>query len=113
MAAPPTGAIRNFQKNKKAHLTTTPNRDNMKPCLGTKWGQTNMKSNEVVRAAMKAGGISQANLAAKLNYKTQSGVGNALNRENGMRVDVFVKMMNAMDYEVVVRRGEEEFLVTE
>ena len=72
-----------------------------------------MKSNEVVRAAMKADGISQANLAAKLNYKTQSGVSNALNRENGMRVDVFVKLMNAMDYEVVVRRDEEEFVVTE
>ena len=72
-----------------------------------------MKSNEVVRAAMKADGISQANLAAKLNYKTQSGVGNALGRENGMRVDVFVKMMNAMGYDVVVRRGKEEMTVTE
>ena len=72
-----------------------------------------MKSNEVVRAAMKADGISQANLAAKLNYKTQSGVGNALGRENGMRVDVFVKMMNAMGYDVIVRRGKEEMTVTE
>ena len=72
-----------------------------------------MKSNEVVRAAMKADGISQANLAAKLNYKTQSGVANALGRENGMRVDVFVKMMKAMGYDVVVRRGKEEMTVTE
>jgi hypothetical protein len=72
-----------------------------------------MKSNEVVRAAMKADGISQANLATKLNYKTQSGVGNALGRENGMRVDVFVKMMNAMGYDVIVRRGKEEMMVTE
>ena len=72
-----------------------------------------MKSNEVVRTAMKADGISQANLAAKLNYKTQSGVSNALGRENGMRVDVFVKMMNAMGYDVIVRRGKEEMVVTE
>jgi antitoxin component HigA of HigAB toxin-antitoxin module len=72
-----------------------------------------MKSNEVVRNVMTADGITQANLAAKLGYKTQSGVGNALSRENGMRVDVFVKMMNAMGYDVVVRRGKDEITVTE
>ena len=72
-----------------------------------------MKSNDVVRAVMSADGISQANLAAKLGYKTQSGVGNALARENGMRVDIFVKMMNAMGYDVVVRRGKDEMTVTE
>lgn len=72
-----------------------------------------MKSNEVVRAVMTTDGITQANLAAKLGYKTQSGVGNALSRENGMRVDVFVKMMNAMGYDVVVRRGKDEMTITE
>lgn len=72
-----------------------------------------MKSNDVVRSVMSADGITQANLAAKLGYKTQSGVGNALSRENGMRVDVFVKMMNAMGYDVVVRRGKDEMTVTE
>lgn len=72
-----------------------------------------MKSNEVVRAVMASDGMTQMNLAAKLGYKTQSGVGNALNRENGMRVDVFIKMMNAMGYDVVVRRGKDEITVTE
>jgi hypothetical protein len=72
-----------------------------------------MKSNEVVRAAMKEAGISQANLAEKCGYKTQSGIGNAPGRENGMRVDLFIKMMNAMGYDVVVRRGKEEMVVTE
>jgi len=72
-----------------------------------------MKSNEVVRAAMKQDGMSQANLAAKCGYKGQSSIGNALGRENGMRVDLFVKMMNAMGYDVVVRRGKEEMVVTE
>ena len=72
-----------------------------------------MKSNEVIRSAMKTDGISQANLAARIGYKNQSGVGNALGRENGMRVDVFVKMMNAMGYDVVVRRGKDEMVVTE
>lgn len=72
-----------------------------------------MKSNEAVRAVMSSAGITQANLAEKLGYKTQSGVGNALSRENGMRVDVFVKMMNAMGYDVVVRRGKDEMTITE
>lgn len=72
-----------------------------------------MKSNEAVRAVMSAAGITQANLADKMGYKTQSGVGNALSRENGMRVDVFVKMMNAMGYDVVVRRGKDEMTITE
>lgn len=72
-----------------------------------------MKSNEVVRAVMSADGITQMELANKLGYKTQSGVGNALSRENGMRVDVFVKMMNAMGYDVIVRRGKDEIAVTE
>ena len=72
-----------------------------------------MKSNDVVRTVMSADGITQMELANKLGYKTQSGVGNALSRENGMRVDVFVKMMNAMGYDVVVRRGKDEMAVTE
>lgn len=72
-----------------------------------------MKSSEVVRTAMSSAGMTQVNLAAKMGYKTQSGVSNALARENGMRVDVFVKMMNAMGYDVVVRRGKEEMVVTE
>lgn len=72
-----------------------------------------MKSNEVVRAVMAADGITQANLAAKMGYSGQSSVGNALGRENGMRVDVFVKMMNAMGYDVVVRRGKDEMTITE
>ena len=72
-----------------------------------------MKSNEIIRAAMKADGITQAELAGKMGYKTQSGVGNALSRENGMRVDVFVKMARAMGYDVIVRRGKEEMVVSE
>lgn len=72
-----------------------------------------MKSNEVIAAAMKQDGLTQVNLANKLGYKTQSGVSQALSRKNGVRVDVFVKMMNAMGYDVIVRRGKEEMVVTE
>ena len=72
-----------------------------------------MKSSEVVREAMKKDGLSQADLAKKAKYKTQSGISNALGRENGMRMDTFIKMMNSMGYDVVVRRGKDEMVVTE
>ena len=72
-----------------------------------------MKSGDIVRAKMESAGITQKGLADKLGYKTQSCISDALARKNGMRIDVFVKMMNALGYEVVVRRGKDEEIVTE
>jgi transcriptional regulator with XRE-family HTH domain len=72
-----------------------------------------MKSNEVIREAMKLDGISQAKLAERMGYNSQGAVGNALARENGMRVDVFIKMMKAMGWTVVVERGKERIEVSE
>ena len=72
-----------------------------------------MKSSEALRSLMEADGVSQAELARKMGYKGQSSVGNALSRDNGMRVDVFIKMAQAMGYEVVVRRGKDELVVSE
>ena len=72
-----------------------------------------MKSNKLIRTIMEADGITQTELARKMGYKGQSSVGNALARENGMRVDVFIKMAQAMGYEVVVRRGKDELVVSE
>ena len=48
-------------------------------------------------------GISQKKLAEKMELKSQQAVFNMLNAKNGMRVDNFVKMMEIMGYEVVVR----------
>lgn len=72
-----------------------------------------MKSNEVIREAMKVDGISQAKLAERMGYSSQGAVGNALSRENGMRVDVFIKMMKAMGWTVVAERGKERIEVSE
>lgn len=72
-----------------------------------------MKCTTVIRDIMSAAGITQTDLAKKMGYKTQSGISNALSRENGIRTDVFVKMANALGYEVVIRRGKEEWVVTE
>ena len=48
-------------------------------------------------------GISQKKLAEKIGAKSQQLVFNMLNAKNGMRVDNFIKLMNAMGYDVVVR----------
>ena len=72
-----------------------------------------MKSSEAIRSLMEADGVSQAELARKMGYKGQSSVGNALSRDNGMRVDVFIKMAQALGYEIVVRRGKDELVVSE
>lgn len=72
-----------------------------------------MKSSEVIRTAMSEDSLTQLGLAKKMGYETQSYVGNALNRKTDMKVSLFVKMMKAMGYEVIVRRGKTEFEVTE
>ena len=72
-----------------------------------------MKSNKAVREAMERDGISQAKLAERMGYNSQGAVGNALARENGMRVDVFIKMMKSMGWTVVCERGKERIEVDE
>lgn len=72
-----------------------------------------MKSSEVVRKAMKIDDLSQKALAERCGKTTQSYVGNALLNKNGMGIDKFVEFMNAMGYDVIVRRGKDEMVVTE
>ena len=62
-----------------------------------------MTDSDIIRAAMKSCGWNQETLAIKAGYKTQSAISNRLGRKNGMRVDVFVKLLAAMGYEVVIK----------
>lgn len=62
-----------------------------------------MNNKEIIYAAMKARGYTQALLAEKYGYKTTSGISEMLRTKNGMRVDNFVKLLEIMDFEVVVR----------
>lgn len=57
----------------------------------------------IAKDALTASGISQRKLADKMGLKSQQAVFNMLNAKNGMRVDNFVKMMDLLGYEVVVR----------
>ena len=63
-----------------------------------------MNASEIVKKAMKADGITQKELAAALDLSSQQSIGNMLARRNGMRIDNFVKMMDKMGYEIVVRK---------
>lgn len=68
----------------------------------------------IVKDVLTASGVSQKKLADKMGLKSQQAVFNMLNAKNGMRVDNFVKMMNLLGYDVVVRNKvtDEEQLVS-
>jgi len=62
-----------------------------------------MRPHKIVKDIMKLRGFSNQSLATKLGKSTASAVSNPLSRENGMRIDTLMKMVEAMDCEVVVR----------
>lgn len=63
-----------------------------------------MNASEIVKQAMKLDGITQKELATALELSSQQAVGNMLTRRNGMRIDNFIKIMDKMGYEIVVRK---------
>lgn len=63
-----------------------------------------MNEKEIIRAAMSEGGVTQKELAEALKLSGQQAVGNMLSRKNSMRLDNFVKMLDAMGYAVVVKK---------
>lgn len=62
-----------------------------------------MKPNKIIQEIMKLRGFSNQSLATKLGKSTASAVSNKLSRANGMRIDNFMELVEAMDCEVVVR----------
>ena len=72
-----------------------------------------MNEIEIVKALMKAKGVSGAVLADKLGYKTPSAVTNRLQSKT-MTVEVLVNLLAAMDCELVIKNkvgGKETFVV--
>lgn len=63
-----------------------------------------MKAQEVITNAMKSGSVTQKELATALGFKSQQAIGNIVTRNQGVKVDIFVKALEAMGYEVVVRK---------
>ena len=69
-----------------------------------------MKAKEIIKTAMAADKITQKELAEAVGLKSQQAIGNILIREHGMRLESFLKILDVMGYEVVVRKklGESE-----
>ena len=73
-----------------------------------------MNEIEIVKALMKAKGVSGAVLAEKMGYKTPSAVTNRLQSKT-MTVEVLVNLLAAMDCELVIKNkvGAKEVFTVE
>lgn len=76
-----------------------------------------MTGREAVEAVMEARGTTQTELAKLAGYPGQSTISEKLKRD--IKISVFVKLIEAMGYEVVVRKKHKgprksgEFVLTE
>lgn len=72
-----------------------------------------MDAKEAVRKAMRVCGWSQAKLAEECGMKAQTNVTGVLNRGGSMRVDILLRMVNSMGFELVLRdkRGKTEMVI--
>lgn len=63
----------------------------------------------------KGAGVSQKKLAEKMGIKSQQAIFNMLNAKNGMRTDNFVRMMEVLGYDVIIRHKvtDEEIQIIE
>lgn len=69
------------------------------------------KAQKILKDAMEAKNVTQKKMAEAMGLKSPQAIGNILYRENSVRVNSFVKMLNLMGYEVIVREagiGESE-----
>lgn len=72
-----------------------------------------MKSEDVLWNALVIDGVTQQQMAERLGYKSHAAITNAMSRKTGMRMDLFVRIMNELGYEIVARRSDGEFIVTD
>lgn len=67
---------------------------------------------EAIKLVMEQTGTRQVDLAKSLKYRTQSAVSSKL-KANKFDLSTFVKMMNTMGYAVIVKKGEEQIIISE
>lgn len=74
-----------------------------------------MKAKDIIVQIMENKEITTIALAKKLGYAYSSGVTERLRGKKGIRDDVIVKFLNAMDCELIVRdkKSKKEWIVTE
>lgn len=68
-----------------------------------------MTSKEIIRTALTKAGITQTQLSDKLEYSNRTAVGAILNKNSSLRTDIFCKWLDALGYEVIIRRRNDEF----
>ena len=72
-------------------------------------GKITMEAGNIIKEAMKICGWSQKTLAEKVGYINEKGEGvqtsvsNRINNNNQMRLSIFVKFLDAMGYEGIVK----------
>ena len=62
-----------------------------------------MNIEKTIKEIITKKGYTQKSLAAKLGYEHASGVSEKLRRKGGMRLDTFIKILNAMDCELIIK----------
>lgn len=58
---------------------------------------------EAIESLREATHVSQAKLAEKIGMKHAQGYQNAIGAKKGMRSDNFIKLANALGYDVIIR----------
>lgn len=61
-----------------------------------------MNAIEIIKEAMKSKGWTMSALAKQLGYANPNGVRSRLTQSKNLRLDVFVKFLNEMGFEVMV-----------
>ena len=62
-----------------------------------------MNDKQLVKAALKRSGESQAALSVKLGYANKTSIATMLSRPSDLRMSVLFKMLDALGFEIVVR----------
>ena len=80
-------------------------------------GAVSMTAKEIIRKALSRSGMSQTSLSEKLGYSNKTAVGAILGKNNSLRTDVLFKWLDAMGFEIVIRKKNgnksEEWTMTE
>jgi len=62
-----------------------------------------MNVQDLIKTILGVRGYTQAYFAEKLGYSTTSGVAEKLRRKEGMRVNTFLKFVDALECDVVIK----------
>ena len=66
-------------------------------------GGVTMNVTEIIREIMKSRGFNQSILAERCGVKRQSNISEYLKHNNNMRLNTVLAMLDAMDYDIVIR----------